>query len=309
MNAPPAKVAGVGEIVMVALMPGGARNPLVLAAAAVAGVDWCSRSAARRRSARSPTARDDSGGAQDHRPGHAYVASAKRRARHRRHRHDRRAERDPVLADGTTLADWVAMDLFSQAEHDELAQHPALPRSGVSRPGAEAIARLLPTMPRRDVIRACSQPRPGCGPADGRGLEISNRSPLSTSGSAAARALGAAAAPPGQSPRRLHQREPGRLPRRPNHVADRGHGPVLVAARRLRLPEGTSLIEVSEALPSRDRSRSSWPGRGPARPRRRGGNATDGTGRSRHVGGGEGRAVRSIACRPRRLRPPSASPR
>jgi histidinol dehydrogenase len=109
---------------MVAPMPGGARNPLVLAAAAVAASTACSRSAARRRSARSPTARrrfrrcTRSPG-----PGNAYVASAKRRV-FGTVGIDMIAGPSEilVLADGTTPADWVAMDLFSQAEHDELAQ-------------------------------------------------------------------------------------------------------------------------------------------------------------------------------------------
>ncbi|MEP7302162.1 MAG: histidinol dehydrogenase, partial [Caldimonas sp.] len=123
MNALPARVAGVGEIVMVAPMPGGVRNPLVLAAAAVAGVDRVfaiggaqAIGALAYGTATIPAVHKITG------PGNAYVASAKRRV-FGTVGIDMIAGPSEilVLADGTTPADWVAMDLFSQAEHDELA--------------------------------------------------------------------------------------------------------------------------------------------------------------------------------------------
>ena len=133
MNAIPAHVAGVGEIIMVVPHPGGGvwggtgargeRNPLVLARGlrrrvtrvfTIGGAQaigaWPSAPRRYLRSTRSPdretpTWRPRNGG-----------------VRRRRHRHDRGPSEILVLADGTTPADWVAMDLFSQAEHDELAQ-------------------------------------------------------------------------------------------------------------------------------------------------------------------------------------------
>src|SRR5262249_4390741 len=73
-----------------------------------------------------------------------------------------------VIADGSTSADWVAMDLFSQAEHDEMAQSLLLcPDAAYIDAVAEAIERLLPAMPRRDVIRAS---------LEGRGALIHTRS-------------------------------------------------------------------------------------------------------------------------------------
>ena len=170
MNAIPAKVAGVGEIVMVAPMPGGARNPLVLAAAAVAGVDRVfaiggaqAIGALAYGTATIPAVHKITG------PGNAYVASAKRRV-FGTVGIDMIAGPSEilVLADGTTPADWVAMDLFSQAEHDELAQSILLcPDPGYLDRVQEAIERLLPTMPRRDVIRAS---------LEGRGALVRTRS-------------------------------------------------------------------------------------------------------------------------------------
>ena len=170
MNALPAKVAGVGEIVMVAPMPGGARNPLVLAAAAVAGVDRVfaiggaqAIGALAYGTATIPAVHKITG------PGNAYVASAKRRV-FGTVGIDMIAGPSEilVLADGTTPADWVAMDLFSQAEHDELAQSILLcPDPAYLDRVQEAIERLLPTMPRRDVIRAS---------LEGRGALVRTRS-------------------------------------------------------------------------------------------------------------------------------------
>src|ERR1700754_3951157 len=124
MNALPAKVAGVGEIVMVAPMPGGQRNALVLAAAAIAGVDRVfaiggaqAIGALAYGTATVPPVHKVTG------PGNAYVASAKRRV-FGTVGIDMIAGPSEILVicDATTDPRWVAMDLFSQAEHDELAQ-------------------------------------------------------------------------------------------------------------------------------------------------------------------------------------------
>jgi histidinol dehydrogenase len=156
MNAIPAKVAGVGEIVMVAPTPGGERNALVLAAAAVAGVDrlftigGAQAVAALAYGTATIPAVDKITG-----PGNAYVASAKRRV-FGQVGIDMIAGPSEilVLADGTTPPDWVAMDLFSQAEHDELAQSILLcPDAAYIDAVAAAIERLLPTMPREAIIR------------------------------------------------------------------------------------------------------------------------------------------------------------
>jgi histidinol dehydrogenase len=94
-------------------------------------------------------------------PGNAYVASAKRRV-FGAVGIDMIAGPSEilVLADGTTPADWVAMDLFSQAEHDPLAQSILLcPDADYIASVAAAIERLLPAMPRKDVIRASLEGR------------------------------------------------------------------------------------------------------------------------------------------------------
>ena len=160
MNAIPAKVAGVGEIVMVAPMK--EKNRLVLAAAAVAGVDRVfaiggaqAVAALAYGTATIPAVHKITG------PGNAYVACAKRRV-FGTVGIDMIAGPSEilVLADGTAPADWVAMDLFSQAEHDELAQSILLcPDAGYIAQVKEAIERLLPAMPRRAVIRASLEGR------------------------------------------------------------------------------------------------------------------------------------------------------
>lgn len=162
MSAVPAKVAGVGEIVMVAPMPDGERNPLVLAAAAIAGVDRVfaiggaqAIGALAYGTATVPAVHKITG------PGNAYVAAAKRQV-FGTVGIDMIAGPSEilVLADGTTPADWVAMDLFSQAEHDELAQSILLcPDAAYIARVEEAMERLLPTMPRRQVIRASLEGR------------------------------------------------------------------------------------------------------------------------------------------------------
>jgi len=162
MNALPAKVAGVGEIVMVVPTPKGEKNLLVLAAAAVAGADrvftigGAQAVAALAYGTATVPAVDKITG-----PGNAYVASAKRRV-FGKVGIDMIAGPSEilVLADGSTPADWVAMDLFSQAEHDELAQSILLcpDAAYIERVHAE-IDRLIATMPRRDVIRASLEGR------------------------------------------------------------------------------------------------------------------------------------------------------
>ena len=170
MNALPAKVAGVGEIVMVVPTPGGERNLLVLAAAAVAGVDRVftiggaqAVGALAYGTATIQAVHKITG------PGNAYVASAKRCV-FGTVGIDMIAGPSEilVLADGSTPPDWVAMDLFSQAEHDEMAQSILLcPDAGYIAEVRAAIERLLPGMPRRDVIRAS---------LEGRGALIHTRS-------------------------------------------------------------------------------------------------------------------------------------
>ena len=170
MNALPAKVAGVGEIVMVVPTPQGVRNAMVLAAAAIAGVDRAfaiggaqAVGALAYGTATVPAVHKITG------PGNAYVASAKRRV-FGQVGIDMIAGPSEilVLADGSTPADWVAMDLFSQAEHDEMAQSILLcPDADYIAQVNAAIDRLLPDMPRRDVIRAS---------LEGRGALIRTRS-------------------------------------------------------------------------------------------------------------------------------------
>jgi histidinol dehydrogenase len=155
MNAIPAQVAGVAEIVMVVPTPRGERNPLVLAAAHVAGVHrvftigGAQAVAALAYGTKTVPRVDKITG-----PGNAYVASAKRRV-FGTVGIDMIAGPSEilVLADGTTPADWVAMDLFSQAEHDELAQSILLcPDAAYIEAVQQAVDRLLPDMPRRETI-------------------------------------------------------------------------------------------------------------------------------------------------------------
>ena len=155
MNAIPAHVAGVAEIIMVVPTPKGEKNALVLAAAYVAGVTraftigGAQAIAALAYGTQTVPKVDKITG-----PGNAYVASAKKRV-FGTVGIDMIAGPSEilVLADGTTPADWVAMDLFSQAEHDELAQSILLcPDAAYLDAVQEAINRLLPTMPRAAII-------------------------------------------------------------------------------------------------------------------------------------------------------------
>jgi histidinol dehydrogenase len=162
MNAIPAKVAGVGEIVMVVPTPDGARNPLVLAAAHLAGVDrvftigGAQAVGALAYGTQTVPPVDKIVG-----PGNAYVAAAKRRV-FGRVGIDMIAGPSEilVLCDGSTDPDWIAMDLFSQAEHDELAQSILLcPDAEFINRVDASIQKLLPQMPREKVIRASLQNR------------------------------------------------------------------------------------------------------------------------------------------------------
>jgi len=155
MNAIPAQVAGVAQIIMVVPAPDGARNPLVLAAAALAGVTRAfaiggaqAVSALAYGTSTIPCVDKIVG------PGNAYVAAAKRRV-FGVVGIDMLAGPSEILiiCDGTTDPEWIAMDLFSQAEHDEMAQAILLTPDRAFRDAVQAaIARLLPTMPRREII-------------------------------------------------------------------------------------------------------------------------------------------------------------
>jgi histidinol dehydrogenase len=156
MNAIPAKVAGVQEVIMVVPTPAGVKNELVLAAAAIAGVDRVftiggaqAVGALAYGTGTIPQVDKIVG------PGNAYVAAAKRRV-FGVVGIDMIAGPSEILVicDGSTDPDWVAMDLFSQAEHDELAQSILLcPDEAYIARVEESINRQLPAMPRREVIQ------------------------------------------------------------------------------------------------------------------------------------------------------------
>ena len=156
MNTLPAKVAGVAEIIMVVPSPGGELNDLVLAAACIAGVDRLftigGAQAIAALACGTPTvpAVDKIVG-----PGNVYVAAAKRQV-FGRVGIDMVAGPSEILiiCDGATDPDWVAMDLFSQAEHDEYAQCLLLcPDAAYIEAVQASIDRLLPDMERADTIR------------------------------------------------------------------------------------------------------------------------------------------------------------
>ncbi|WP_024930459.1 histidinol dehydrogenase [Methylophilus sp. OH31] len=162
MNAIPAKVAGVQELVMVVPTPNGEKNPLVLAAAAVCGVDrvFCIGGAqavgALAYGTETVPQVDKIVG-----PGNAYVAAAKRRV-FGVVGIDMVAGPSEILviSDGQSNPDWTAMDLFSQAEHDELAQAILLSPSAEFLDQVQAsIERQVGDMPRQDIIRTSLQNR------------------------------------------------------------------------------------------------------------------------------------------------------
>lgn len=155
MNAIPAKVAGVKDLIMVVPTPNGEKNALVLAAAAISGVDrvFCIGGAqavgALAYGTETVPQVDKIVG-----PGNAYVAAAKRRV-FGVVGIDMVAGPSEILVicDGKTNPDWVAMDLFSQAEHDELAQAILLsPDAAFLDQVYASIQKLVQTMPRKDII-------------------------------------------------------------------------------------------------------------------------------------------------------------
>lgn len=162
MNAIPAKVAGVPEVVMVVPTPDGQVNDLVLAAAAVAGVDrafavgGAQAVAALTYGTQTVPKVDKIVG-----PGNIYVATAKRHV-FGQVGIDMIAGPSEILVvcDGGTDPDWIAMDLFSQAEHDEDAQSILVSTDAAFLDRvAQSIARLLPTMERAEIIRNSLQRR------------------------------------------------------------------------------------------------------------------------------------------------------
>jgi histidinol dehydrogenase len=157
MNTLPAKVAGVSEIIMVVPTPHGERNDLVLAAASIAGVErvfaigGAQAVAALAYGTKTIPQVDKVVG-----PGNAYVAAAKRRV-FGAVGIDMVAGPSEILVicDGKTDPDWIAMDLFSQAEHDEMAQAILLcPDAGFIEKVATSIDRQMKDMPRASVIKA-----------------------------------------------------------------------------------------------------------------------------------------------------------
>jgi histidinol dehydrogenase len=162
MNAIPAKVAGVEELIMVVPTPGDKVNQLVLAAAHIAGVDQvftvggAQAIAALAYGTESVPKVDKIVG-----PGNIYVATAKR-AVFGQVGIDMIAGPSEILVicDGNTNPDWIAMDLFSQAEHDEDAQSILLcPSQSFIDRVEESIKKLLPTMDRQDIIRTALKDR------------------------------------------------------------------------------------------------------------------------------------------------------
>jgi histidinol dehydrogenase len=170
MNSVPAKVAGVGEIIMVVPTPDGVKNPAVLAAAHIANVDraftigGAQAVGALAYGTQTVPQVDKIVG-----PGNAYVAAAKRRV-FGIVGIDMIAGPSEILviADERANPDWVAMDLFSQAEHDELAQSILLtPSASLIDRVLASIEKLLLQMPRKDIISAS---------LSGRGVIVKTRS-------------------------------------------------------------------------------------------------------------------------------------
>ena len=236
MNAIPAKVAGVREVVMVSPNP----NPLVLAAAAIAGVDrviaigGAQAVAALAYGTRSVPRVDKIVG-----PGNAYVAEAKRQV-FGQVGIDMIAGPSEILVigDGTTPADWVAMDLFSQAEHDELAQAILLSPSfsylnDVENEIEQTAFRNAKTKNHCRLAGSARRPDPHAQPRRGlRDREPHRARAPRAVGRQAARAAAEAAPRRRDLPRPLELGGDRRLLRRPEpRPADLGHGALLVAAR------------------------------------------------------------------------------
>jgi len=162
MNAIPAKVAGVGELIMVVPTPNGVTNPLVLAAAHIAGVNTvftvggAQAVAALAYGTQTIPKVDKIVG-----PGNIYVATAKR-AVFGQVGIDMIAGPSEILiiCDGKTDSDWIAMDLFSQAEHDEDAQSILLcPDADFIKQVESSITKLLPSMDRKTIIATALKDR------------------------------------------------------------------------------------------------------------------------------------------------------
>jgi histidinol dehydrogenase len=162
MNAIPAKVAGVGELIMVVPTPNGKTNQLVLAAAYISGVDMvitvggAQAIASLAYGTESVPKVDKIVG-----PGNIYVATAKR-AVFGQVGIDMIAGPSEILiiCDGNTDPDWIAMDLFSQAEHDEDAQSILLcPDQAFIDKVEKSIEKLLPSMDRKDIIKTALKNR------------------------------------------------------------------------------------------------------------------------------------------------------
>jgi histidinol dehydrogenase len=157
MNAIPAKIAGVGELVMCVPTPRGERNALVLAAAAIGGVDrvftigGAQAIAALAYGTRTVPQVDKIVG-----PGNAYVTEAKRQVFGTVGIDMISGPTEIlVICDGRTDPDWIAMDLFSQAEHAETSQAILISQDGKFLDRVQtSIARLIPELPRRDIIEA-----------------------------------------------------------------------------------------------------------------------------------------------------------
>ena len=162
MNAIPAKVAGVRELIMVVPTPNGKINQLILAAAFISGINkvftigGAQAIAALAYGTETVPKVDKIVG-----PGNIYVATAKR-AVFGRVGIDMIAGPSEILVicDGNTDPDWIAMDLFSQAEHDENAQSILLcPNQNFINEVEKSIAKLLPTMDRKKIIRTALKNR------------------------------------------------------------------------------------------------------------------------------------------------------
>jgi histidinol dehydrogenase len=180
MTVIPARVAGVGEIIMSVPVPGGEFNSSVIAAARIAGVDriftigGAQAIAAMAYGTESVPRVDKIVG-----PGNTYVATAKKQV-FGDVGIDMIAGPSEVvvICDETADPEWVAMDMFAQAEHDELAQSIAITNSGeVAKQVKQAIARMLPDMERKEIIRSSLESHGAIILVDSltRAVEISNR--------------------------------------------------------------------------------------------------------------------------------------
>ena len=277
MNAIPARIAGVGRVVMVVPAPEGVLNPLVLAAARIAGVDEIYRVGGAQAIAAlafgTATIRpvDKIVG-----PGNAYVAEAKRQV-FGRVGIDLIAGPSEILvvADGDQDPDWIAADLLSQAEHDELAQA-ILVTDGAALADrvAAAVERQLADLPRQKIAAASWRDfgaiirledldsAPGAGRPAGARASRADRPAR----------RGAGRAHPAcrrDLPRPVHARGDRRLRRRPQPCpADRPDRPVRLRACGVRLPEADDAARLPgrELRQARPGGGEAGGGRGPGRP-------------------------------------------